>query len=140
VILGRPARCAGFNTNRGDTMAPIDDKRAQRIINRQLAMAVVTLGAMRQAGLMPDREIQLDFNFDAPNEEAAKALAAELASKDCHSLSIERLGRFFSRKHVVRGKTAPTVVTPETLEQWIRWMVVQGLEHNCEFDGFGAEI
>lgn len=121
-------------------MAPIDDKRAQRIINQQLAMAIVTLGAMRQAGLMPDREIQLDFSFNAPHEEAAKALAKDLASKDCLSLSVERAGRFLSRKHTVSGKSHPTVVTAEILDQWIRWMVVQGLAHNCEFDGFGAEI
>ena len=121
-------------------MAPIDEKRAQGIINKQLAMAIVTLGAMREAGLMPDRKIQLDFNFDAPNEEAAKALVADLATKDCHSLSIERLGRFFSRKRVVRGKTSPTQVTPEILEQWIPRMVLQGLEHDSEFDGFGAAI
>ena len=35
-------------------------------------MAAGTLVTMREAGLTEDREIQLDFFFDAPNEGAAK--------------------------------------------------------------------
>lgn len=67
-------------------------------------------------------------------------LAESLESKDCLSLSTERAPGFFSRKYVVSGKTYPTAVTAEILAQWIPWMVVQGLAHNCEFDGFGAAI
>jgi len=121
-------------------MTPKQEKRAQRIIDQQLSMAAVTLVAMREAGLEEDREVQLDFSFDAPNEQAAKALTAHLESMDCLSLSTERAGGFLARKYVVRGKTHPTAVTAEILAQWIPWIVVQGVAHNCVFDGWGAEL
>jgi Regulator of ribonuclease activity B len=121
-------------------MTPKEERRGQRIIDRQLSMAAATLAAMREAGLTEDRELPLDFSFDAPNEQAAKALAEHLASRDCLSLSTERVSGFLSRKYVVFGKTYPTAVTAEILGQWIPWIVVQGLAHNCEFDGWGAQI
>ena len=139
-MLGGLLRLAWLGAHRCDTMTSKQEKRAQRIIDRQLSMAAVTLVAMREAGLTEDRKIQLDFFFDAPNEEAAKALAARLESMDCLSLSTERAGGLLARKYNVRGKTYPTAVTAEILAQWIPWIVVQGLAHNCVFDGWGAEI
>jgi hypothetical protein len=121
-------------------MTPIDEKRALRVIEQHLSRVAETLLAMREAGLAEDREVQLDFFFDAPNKKAAKALAACLKGKDCLSLSIERAPGFFSREYIVSGKTYPTPVTAEILAKWIPWMVVQGLAHDCEFDGFGAQI
>src|SRR5271165_63596 len=103
-------------------------------------MAAVTLVEMRRSGLAPDREVQLDFFFDAPSEEAALALAARLESMDCLSLSTGTAAGIRTRKYVVSGKSYPTVVTAEILAQWIPWMVFQGMAHDCEFDGFGAEI
>jgi hypothetical protein len=116
---------------------PIDEKRAERIITQQLTMALETIAEMRKAGLSEDRELELDFFFDAPDEGAAKALVASLETRDCLSLTISRHdgGDF-----VVAGKTYPTPVTFEVLSQWIPWMVVQGLTCNCEFDGFGAAL
>jgi hypothetical protein len=133
-------RGAWLDAHQGNTMTPKQEKRAQRLIDQQLSMAAVTLVTMRESGLTQDREIQLDFFFDAPNEEAAKALSAHLESMDCLSLSIKRTGGFFARKWVVRGKTYSTVVTAEILAQWIPWIVVQGLAHDCVFDGWGAEV
>jgi hypothetical protein len=55
-MVGGMGRSTLLGANRGDSMTPIDDRRAQRIIDQQLAMADATLVAMREAGLTVDKE------------------------------------------------------------------------------------
>jgi hypothetical protein len=121
-------------------MTSKQEKRAFAIIEQQLSMAVVTLEEMHKAGLTDDREIQLDFFFDAPNDASAKALAAHLEGLECLSLDTHRAPGSLAGKYVVCGKTHPTAVTWEVLKEWIPWIVVQGICHNCEFDGWGAAV
>jgi hypothetical protein len=121
-------------------MTPEQKARAQRIIERQLEMSGATLDALRRAGLTDEREIQLEFFFDARNEASGQTLVAHLSENDCLDLKVERSGGLLSRKFSVVGKTHPTVVTAEVLAQWIPWIVVQGVTHDCEFDGWGAEL
>ena len=112
-VRNRPI--SGHPSRPGDTMTPIDDERALRIIERELSMAYATLAAMREAGLTEYRKIQLDFFIFAPTKQAAKALAQSLETKDCLSFSTERDPGFFGRNYVVSGNTYPTVVTAEIL-------------------------
>jgi hypothetical protein len=41
---------------------------------------------------------------------------------------------------MVVGKTHPTAVTAHVLSQGVPWIVVQGIIHDCEFDGWGAQV
>jgi hypothetical protein len=120
-------------------MTPQQKSKAQRIIERQLEMSGATLDALRRAGLTDHMEVQLEFFFAARNEASGQALVAHLAKNDCLDLKLEKSGGFLSRRFSVVGKTHGTVVTPQVLAQWISWMVVQGVTHDCEFDGWGAE-
>ena len=121
-------------------MTPSQKAQAQRIIERQLAMSGDTLDALRRAGLTDQTEVQIDFSFVAPDMAAGQALVAHLRANDCLELSLQRSSGFLSRTLTVAGKTHPTVVTAQVLAQWIPWMVVQGVVHGCEFDGWGAEV
>jgi hypothetical protein len=121
-------------------MTPAQESRAKQLIEKQVAMSGQTLDALKRAGLTGDKEIQLDFFFAAPNEKSARVLVEHLKSNDCLNVSVERTGSFISRKWVVRGQTHPTQVTAQVLAQWLPWMVVQGITHGCEFDGWGAEV
>ena len=121
-------------------MTPEQESKARRIIEQQLEMSGATLDALRRAGLADDREIQIEFFFNARNEAAARALSAHLADNDCLDLKVERSGGFLSRTFSVTGKTHPTAVTSQILAQWIPWIVVQGATHDCDFDGWGAEV
>jgi hypothetical protein len=121
-------------------MTPEQEAKAQRIIERQLEMSGATLDALRRAGLSDEREVQIEFFFDVRSEVSGKALIAHLAENDCLDLKLERSGGFLSRKFSVVGKTHPTVVTVQVLAQWIPWIVVQGVIHDSEFDGWGAQV
>ena len=121
-------------------MTPEQKDKAQRIIERQLEVSGATLEALRQAGLTDEREVQLDFFFHAGSEASGQALVAHLTNNDCLDLKLEQSGGFLSRKFSVAGKTYPTVVTAQVLAQWIPWIVLQGVTHDCEFDGWGAEV
>jgi hypothetical protein len=121
-------------------MTPEQEIKAQRIIERQLEMSGATLDALRRAGLTDQTEVQLQFFFAARNEASGQALVAHLAKNDCLDLKLEKSGGFLSRRFSVAGKTHPTVVTTQVLAIWIPWIVVQGITHDCEFDGWGAEV
>ena len=121
-------------------MTPDQEARAKRIIERQLAMSGETIDALRRAGLTDDKEVQIEFFFVAPSEAAGRALVGHLQANDCLGLALHRSGSFFSRRFSVVGKTHPTAVTAQVLSQWVPWIVVQGIIHDCEFDGWGTEV
>ena len=121
-------------------MTPEQEFKARRIIEHQLEMSGATLEALRRAGLTDEREIQIEFVFNARSEAAAQALGAHLTNNDCIALKVERSGGFLSQTFSVSGKTHPTAVTAQILSQWIPWIVIQGAIHDCEFDGWGAEV
>jgi hypothetical protein len=121
-------------------MTSDQQEKADRITNRQLELSGATLDALRRAGLTDEKEVQIDFFFDAPNLASAQALSEHLAANDCLDLRVERSGTFLSRKFTVAGKTHNTVVSPQVLGQWIPWMVAHGMIYGCQFDGWGAEV
>jgi hypothetical protein len=121
-------------------MTPNQESQARDIIARQLPMSGQTLDALRRAGLRDDTMLKLDFWFNAPSVGAAKSLAAHLADNGCLEMGFEKAAGFFSGKYTVKGKTQDTQVTVQILGEWLPWIVVQGIIHDCEFDGWGAEI
>lgn len=110
------------------------------VSRRQLDMSKQTLAALRSHGLAEGAERHLDFFFVAPTERNARALAEHLENSDCLDLRCEKSGGFLSRKWVVSGRSNPTPVTESVLANWIPWIVIQGITHDCEFDGWGASV
>ncbi|MEJ1959403.1 MAG: hypothetical protein WDM70_08235 [Nitrosomonadales bacterium] len=73
-------------------------------------------------------------------KKTARALAAHLEENECLEVAAKKDGSFLSRKYTVTGKTHETNLNPAVLGHWLPWIVVQGVLHGCEFDGWGAEI
>jgi Regulator of ribonuclease activity B len=121
-------------------MTPEQARMAEEQAHHQLEMSKQTLEALRRHGLTDETEVQIDFYFVAPNEKSARSLAQHLEENDCLELQCEKSGGFLSRKWAVMGKSHPTPVTESVLATWIPWMVVQGISHDCEFDGWGASV
>ncbi len=99
-----------------------------------------TLASLWEQGLDPEAVVQLDFFFVAPNRDRAVALKSFLERNDCLDVEISRRSRFLSKECDVTGKSKPTTVDAEILDEWVRWMVVQGVFMDCEFDGWGTFV
>ena len=114
--------------------------RTATIAAKQIAMNKATLAALRRAGLSADAAVQLDFVFVAPNKKAAGSLKSHLVQQDCLDVEVVKLGGMLSRRFLVEGRSHPTALSEDLLSDWVRWMAAQGVLHNCEFDGWGAEV
>jgi len=114
--------------------------RAAAIIAKQLAMNTQTLAALQQAGLKPDTAVQLDFTFVAPDRGTGAVLKSHLEQNDCLDVELRKRPGLFARKVDVVGKSKPMTVDAEILDSWVRWMVVQGVSHDCDFDGWGTLV
>ncbi len=121
-------------------MTEEQEKLAKEIIIQQLSLSGHTLAKLKEAGLKSNAEVQIEFFFNAPNLNLAESLVKKLSQNDCLDLKFEKSGGFFSKKYLVKGKTYPTILNEDILNQWIPWIVVQGISLDCEFDGWGAEI
>jgi hypothetical protein len=121
-------------------MTPVQTARAEELIARHVTMSGQTLDALRKAGLNDEMRVSLEFLFVAPTEPKAVALMRHLETNDCLNLTLEKIGTFLSRKWLVKGQTHPTPLNVQLIAQWLPWIVVQGMVHDCEFDGWGAEV
>lgn len=124
------------------------DRRARVQIQKQLAASQETLVALGRSGLEPHHVVQLDFSYVAPDRARAVALRDHLQKHDCVDLSVDpldppadaRAEDLAERRHVVSGRSHPTKLSVPILGQWVPWMVVQGVKHDCEFDGWATEV
>ena len=116
------------------------DTRYRDLLARQLAMNEQTLATLRRHGLGPDTEVRLDFAYRAPNRRAAEGLKQLLAEQTDYEAAVKSDGGILRKRWSVVGRTQQTVVSSSILDQWVTWMVTAGLERECEFDGWGADI
>lgn len=121
-------------------MTAFDEQRAT-VLRRQLATNAQTWRGLADNGVTEDSELRLDFFFAAPDEAAARGLAALLGAETDYDVGVgsggARLGR--SRRWAVIGTTQATKVSRGLLDEWVAWMVAAGFEHGCVFDGWGAQ-
>ena len=103
-------------------------------------MNEATLDRLREVGLRDDSVVQLDFFFFAPDVKSARSLKAHLERNECLDVEVIKQGWFLWRSFAVEGKSHPTTLSIELLSEWVTWMTVQGVVHNCEFDGWGTEV
>jgi hypothetical protein len=115
-------------------------RQAATIAAKQVAMNKETLAALRRAGLKADAVVHLEFVFLAADEKAAGALKSHLEQEDCLDVAVVKQGGLLSRRFQVEGRSHPIALSEGLLSDWVRWMAVQGVLHNCEFDGWGAEV
>ena len=114
----------------------MSSNRYQAILEHQCAMNKVTWEKLLAAGLTSDTEVRLDFFYVAPNDTAATALKALLEDQTDYDVVTKSANDTW----LVTGTTQPTSISPQILDQWVDWMITAGLEHECEFDGWGTEV
>ena len=105
----------------------------------QLSMNQQTWQRLLDHGITEQTELELGFSFYAPTQDKAELLKATLGEYGYH-VSIKPSGSVFKRRWLVEGKTTPTTLNLDKLNQWVEWMVLAGEEYRSDFDGWGALI
>lgn len=116
------------------------DTRYRELLAHQLAMNEETWAALTRHGLTPETEVRLDFAYRAPSERAAEGLRGLLVDQTDYDVALRGDGSMHRRRWSVAGTTQATTISPAILDEWVDWMVTAGLEHDCEFDGWGTEV
>lgn len=99
-----------------------------------------TWNALQQHGVVPGTtEIRLDFSYTALSRDAALALQALLREETGYDVEVRSNGSLFRRRWTIEGRTQPTALSADILDQWVEWMVTVGARTECDFDGWGAE-
>jgi hypothetical protein len=102
-------------------------------------MNAKTWQALMRNGLKPDTEVRLDFFFYSPSKEKAEDLKDLLEEYD-YEAEINETELSSEGKLLVSGRTIPTNLSLEKLDQWVEWMISAGKEHDSVFDGWGASV
>ena len=110
------------------------------ILAHQLAMNRETWAALQRHGVTEQSQVRLDFTYLAPDRAKAVALEALLREQTDYEVSVQSQGSLFRRTWTVTGSTRATSISPEILDQWVRWMVTAGKERECDFDGWGTSV
>ena len=118
---------------------PVGHTRSQEILKQQLEMNPVTLAKLQENGLTADTKVRLDFVYVAASEASARSLVNFLKRETDYEVYVEEDGQS-APQWIVGGTTQPTTIDLPILNQWVDWMVTVGSQHDCAFDGWGAEI
>jgi hypothetical protein len=114
----------------------------EQILDLQLSRNPEVWAQFRDQGIDRD-ELRLGFIYLAPSEEAAHGLAKFLWTETDYDVEVHHqpVGEETEPTWIVVGATQPTLLTLETLDDWVQWMVAAGAaEGPCAFDGWAAQI
>ena len=103
------------------------------MLERAFAVNRRTWGALALLGVRAGDMLPLHFFFETAGEAADRELAAFLCCETDYDVVIEADG--------VTGRTRSMPVSPATLDDWVRGLVVIGHDHGgCRFAGWTATV
>lgn len=110
----------------------------EQLLDLQLRANPLIFKHMQDLGVDEGTQIRLAFIFLAPGEAEAERLVDFLGAETDYDVEArEKPGKRSAREWLVLGATQPTVVSLETLDAWVEWMVAAGVaEGPCAFDGW----
>jgi hypothetical protein len=114
----------------------------ESVLTLQLKMNAMSWSALQEHGADETSQLQLDFFYVAPSEDAGNELRRFLQAETDYAVEVrsQKAGVLTKRTWSVVGHTQKTTVSLEILNAWVEWMVAAGAQHGaCEFDGWGAE-
>ncbi len=114
--------------------------RCHRILAKQLLMNEQTWRTLQGHGVTDATKLRLDFSYVAPDRASAELLKAVLAEQTDYDITVQSTRGMLRTRWTVEGRTQPTTVSAQILDQWVDWMVTAGLHQNCEFDGWGTQL
>jgi len=115
----------------------------EALLDLQLKANPVLWEALKARGMKPRSEVLLAFLYVAPGQSQAEQLEAFLRDKTDYEVKShsQREGRLSKRAWYVAGVTQPQVLTLETVNAWVEWMIAAGAAHGpCAFDGWAGQL
>jgi hypothetical protein len=113
-----------------------DDFNPADYLKEQVARTRMTWARLQQHGVVDGTELQLDFFYAAPTNHRATELKHFLSEETDYETRVTA----DRDQWILRGHTQPAPLSLATVEQWVGWMVTTGLQFECVFDGWGAEV
>jgi len=103
------------------------------VIGELLVINEDTWGALERLGVTEQTLVRLHFDY-AGDEEAGNAQLADYLQRETdYEVQVVEDG--------VTGSTQPRTINLESLNEWVRWMVLAGHEHGgCKFDGWDSTV
>jgi hypothetical protein len=103
------------------------------VIAELLVINEDTWGALERLGVTEQTHLRLHFDYAGDDEAANAQLADYLRGETDYEVQAVEDG--------VTGSTQPRTVNLESLNEWVRWMVLAGHEHGgCKFDGWDSTV
>ena len=102
----------------------------------QLSMTPATLEQLRKIGINPEMELKLEFFFYTNSNDKASALLNALLAKGYETQ--QAVCASDKSLQVVTGWTTKMLMSDTVVSSWTNEMCHLGLNHDCEFDGWGT--
>lgn len=114
----------------------MSDSSNEAILEKQLMMTPVTWKTLQSHGVTDETPLLLDLFWFAATEEAARALASGLAGQVATSPTVG----LSKDRWAVEAQYGPQTFTLNSLSSLVKQMCELGFSHQCEFDGWGAQV
>lgn len=112
-------------------MSPYEVALARQTVFNQVAWT-----RLQELEATGSTRLTLDFFDDAQSQADARALKATLFEETDDDLSVEPTE---GSDWTLIGQTQPTAVSLESVNQWVDWMIIAGLNHQRTIDGWATE-
>ena len=98
---------------------------------------------LRGRGATDQTQLRLAFAYLSPGQTEADRLVAFLQAETDYEVKThsQREGRVVRREWFVVGVTQPAVLSRDTVDAWVEWMIAAGAAHGpCAFDGWAGQF
>lgn len=114
----------------------MSDSSNEAILEKQLMMTPVTWKTLQTHGVTDATPLLLDLFWFAATEDNARALASSLTGQVTTSPTVGPI----QDRWAIEAQYGPQSFTLDTLRYLVKQMCKLGFSHQCEFDGWSAQI
>ena len=114
----------------------MSDLSNEAILEKQLLMTPVTWKTLQSHGVTDTTPLLLDLFWFAATEECARTLASNLVGR----VSLPPTVGLVQDRWAIEAQYGPQSFTLDSLRNLVKQMCELGFSHQCEFDGWGAQV
>lgn len=112
------------------------DSSNETVLEKQLMMTSVTWKTLQSHGVTDATPLLLDLFWFGSTEEGARAFASSLVGQATTSPTVG----LAQDRWAVEAQYGPQSFSLDSLRNLVKQMCELGFAHQCEFDGWGAQV